>query len=227
MPVEAPLGLGLPAAPDPGGRSVSERGAVPPPAETGRAAVDPAVQAVVRAIAPDLNPMEGETGAFRFFTLGRDDPDTVTGQLEGAMDGGGVELAIILAPAATGARWARILSCCAALAWLPDREDTREPGQGLLIGGPAANPELVCGSPGPAGSYPWPPSGSPTTAWNPGASISGCSEWRRPRPTRPPPVSGAGVGGLGMDARHPLLPWHGIPGDRQWRGQQPPERGAT
>jgi hypothetical protein len=35
------------------------------------------------------------------------------------------------------------LSRCAALAWLPAREDTREPGQGLLIGGPAANPELV------------------------------------------------------------------------------------
>ena len=145
MQVEAPLGLGLPAAPDPSARAISERGAVPPPAETGRAAVDPAVQAVVRAIAPDLNPMmEGETGAFRFFTLGRDDPDTVTSQLKEAMDGGGVDLAIILAPAATSAPWAPILSRCAALAWLPDREDTREPGQGLLIGGPAANWDLVC-----------------------------------------------------------------------------------
>ena len=143
MQVEAPLGLGLPAAPDPGDRAISGRGTVPPPAETGRAAVDPAVQAVVRAIAPDLNPMEGETGPFRFFTLGRDDPDTVTSQLKEAMDGGGVELAIILAAAATSAPWAPILSRCAALAWLPDREDTREPGQGLLIGGPAANWELV------------------------------------------------------------------------------------
>ena len=143
MPVEAPLGLGLPAAPDPGDRAISERGAVPPPAETGRAAVDPAVQAVVRAIAPDLNPMEGGAGASRFFILGRDDPDTVTSQLEEAMDGGGVELAIILAAAATGVPWALILSRCAALAWLPDREDTREPGPGLLIGGPAANRELV------------------------------------------------------------------------------------
>ena len=89
MPVEAPLGLGIPAVPDPGGRAISERGAVPPPAETGRAAVDPAVQAVVRAIAPDLNPMEGEAGPFRFFTLGWDDPDTVTGQLEEPREGAG------------------------------------------------------------------------------------------------------------------------------------------
>ena len=35
------------------------------------------------------------------------------------------------------------MSRCAALTWLPDREDTREPGQGLLIGGPAANRGLV------------------------------------------------------------------------------------
>ena len=89
MPVEAPLGLGIPAAPDPGDRAISERGAVPPPAETGRAAVDPAVQAVVRDIAPDLNRMEGETGSFRFFTLGWDDPDTVTGQLEEPREGAG------------------------------------------------------------------------------------------------------------------------------------------
>ena len=143
LQVEAPSGLGILAAPDPSDRAISEREAFPPPTETGRAAVDPAVQAVVRAIAPDLNPMEGETGPCRFFSLGGDDPDTVTSQLKEAMDGGGVDLAIILTPAATGAPWAALLSRCAALAWLPDREDTREPGQGLLIGGPAANWELV------------------------------------------------------------------------------------
>ena len=103
----------------------------------------PCVFQVFRPFQPLHTPVRGETGAFRFFTLGRDDPDTVTSQLKEAMDGGGVELAIILTPAATGAPWAPLLSCCAALAWLPDREDTREPGQGLLIGGPAANRGLV------------------------------------------------------------------------------------
>ena len=140
MPVEAPLGLGIPAAPDPGDRAISERGAVPPPAETGRAAVDPAVQAVVRDIAPDLNRMEGETGSFRFFTHGMTrTPSPASSKRQWTAAGLSWQSS---APDATGARWARILSRCAALAWLPAREDTREPGQGLLIGGPAANPEL-------------------------------------------------------------------------------------
>ena len=145
LQVEVPSGLGIPAAPDPSDRAISEREAVPPAAETGRAAVDPTVQALVRAIAPDLNPMmEGETGPCRFFSLGGDDPDTVTSRIKEAMDGGGVELAIIVVPGAPAAPWAPIFSRCAALAWLPDRQDPREPGPGLLIGGPAANWGLVC-----------------------------------------------------------------------------------